>query len=187
MLAIVSVAVFSIVLCDQIESRLAFVAAQSAAPITPAPPLRASLLDQVAEVAKLFVETYPFPRNVSEATGALAGFVSAEPRDRPVKVSQDVSVEDGIEVDVIVRQESGETIAIELRTARSSEALATKMVLSKLRRIVSTGHLSGGVGLVLPNSYPSADAKQYRISVPHDDKEILIVSPWVPPQQVDHS
>jgi hypothetical protein len=164
LLAIVSVTVFSIVLCDQIESKIAFLAAQSTAPV--APLSAGSLLDQVVEVVRRFPESYdaavlPSPQATYERVeGALAGYLSAEFARHNVKVSQGVSVEGKFEVDVVVGSPDN-AIAIELKVVRHIIWPVLDQALLKLTKMTLSGHFSGGVALLL-----SADAHEYEVVEP---------------------
>jgi hypothetical protein len=187
LLAIVSVAVFAIVLCDQIESKLAFVAAQAAARAAPSTKLPdGSLLDQVAEIAKRFAEQYQFPQGgespprfiAEHVEGALGGFMAAELAAHGA-VSQGVSL-DNAEVDLVVKG-SSESIGIELKVTQSERAvlqahgsLLLRYGLRHIERLTKAGHVTGGVVLLL-----AAHKGSYEISFPGKagDANIRVVSP----------
>jgi len=178
LLAIVSVIVFSIVLCDQIENRLAFVAAQSTT--TPAVPLPTGrLLDQVAEVLKRFAESYSMPQTdlspqikYERVQGALAAFLGSELSGA---VIQNPFVGGVREMDALISA-SGEIIAIELKTPRRLRKDMVDHAVRWLDRVITSAVASGGVALMLP-----ADAKDYRIAdpdPPHHGIKLVIPQSW---------
>jgi hypothetical protein len=182
LLAIVSVTVFSIVLCDQIESKIAFLAAQSTAPTAPLP--AGSFLDQVAEVVRRFPESYlpsstpdrlPPQIGYERLEGALAGYLSAELSKHDMRVSQSVRV-DGIEVDAVV-ESVGEKIAIELKVMRRLLRPIVDQAVYRLMKMIESGHFLGGVALML-----SSDTRSYQIVEPvPGDNRIKLVSPQLRP------
>jgi hypothetical protein len=178
LLAIVSVTVFSIVLCDQIESKIAFIGAQSAAPVSSVP--EGGLLDQVVEIVRRFPETYGaasvstgLPSRVAyeRLEGALAGYLSAELSGRGVRVSQSVRVDGNFEVDAVA-ESAGESIAIELKVVKHGVPSVVEQALFRLTKMMESGHFSGGVALIL-----SADARTYDVVEPIPaNKKLKLVS-----------
>jgi hypothetical protein len=180
LLAIVSVTVFSIVLCDQIQSRLAFLAAQSTAPIIPLS--AGTLLDQVAEVVRRFSEDH-FPQFTVRAgripyeqlEGGLAGYLSAELAKHSMRVSQEVLLNGGVRGDIVVQSTSA-SIAIELKVVRQLLPTIMDQAIYRLTKIVESGKLSGGVALTL-----LVGAGSYEIVEPvRGDNRIKLILPTEP-------
>jgi hypothetical protein len=139
LLAIVSVTTFAIVLCDQIDSKIAFDAAASAPPLEEASAQENTLLlDLVTDRVALFAKTYTEPVGTPDSSrheyyrleGALAGFLSTD-----LKNITGVSVEQNMrfgssEADIVVSR-GGENVIIELSrmvSKLSSRALAHRAV-----------------------------------------------------------
>jgi hypothetical protein len=180
LLAIVSVSVFSIVLCDQIESKLAFLEAQSRVPQVPLP--SGSLLDQVAEVVRRFPDSYfaaatpndlPLQVAYERLEGALAGSWSTELSTHNMRVSQSVRVEGRFEIDIVVEHQ-GAAIAIELKIMRRFVRPVVDQAIHRLMRILASNHFSGGVALML-----SRGSREYTIEPVEVDERIKLVSPQV--------
>ncbi len=186
LLAIVSVTVFSIVLCDQIESKIAFIAAQSTAPA--APLSSGSLLDQVVEVVRRFPESESYPADVARipgrlslqttyerVEGAFAGYLSAEFARHKMSVLQRVRVNGKYEVDVVV-QSGSELIAIDLKVMRNFMRRVLDQTVLWLTKITESGHFSGAVALIF-----SADAHDYEVIEPiAGNNTIKVVVPQRP-------
>lgn len=122
LLAIVTVCVFSIVLCDQIASRLAFLATSTApVAISKAINKQDSLIELVASSVCSFASSGIISNSphtifwLHQVEGALAGYLYSELKnDVRIKISQDVPI-DGDEVDILV-QRSDEKIIIEIKS-----------------------------------------------------------------------
>jgi len=178
LLAIVSVTVFSIVLCDQIESKLAFLKAQASTPLHPLP--TGSLLDQVAVVMRRFLDSYPpaastpdrLPSRVAyeRLEGALAGYLSAELSAHNIRVSQSVRMED-FEVDIVV-ETHGEAIAIELKSVRRLLQPIVDQAVHRVTNIIASGKFSGGIVFAF-----SGDASAYEIQPVPSHSRIKLVLP----------
>jgi hypothetical protein len=133
LLAIVSVTVFAIVLCDQIESKIAFNSAAAATPATDlAAPQVASLLDLVTNAVLEFAGNHVDTKGPSRSPahdyyrleGELAGYLSAN-----------LSVLEGVDVvqnqrmssreaDVVVTKD-GKTVIVELKRTSASASVRT--------------------------------------------------------------
>lgn len=169
LLAVVSVTVFAIVLCDQIDSKLAFNAAQSTH--KPSPPELAystTLLELVASKVCVFAG---FEQGIVGLTdrptqdyfrleGALAGFLTSELVNyREVTVLQN-RVLGFHEVDILVER-GKERVAIELKLVRSGAAVG-KTVLAATQqafRLTLNPSVDGAVVFVF-----SPDAKAYSVT-----------------------
>lgn len=190
LVAIVSVAVFSIVLCDQIESKLAFLSAQAAASATPPTQLPAGdPLDQVAEVVKRFAESYKYPASarstplaaVQHVEGTLGGFLAAELSKLALTVKSNVMLGRNFEADLLV-QGVNERIVIELKLTRRPQAVVLEQALRHVERLIGVGHASGGIALLL-----LGDEREYGISVPNNvlSSKVRVVSPLSWPSNRD--
>ncbi|MGA7327938.1 MAG: hypothetical protein WBX25_26495 [Rhodomicrobium sp.] len=133
LLAIVTVTVFAIVLCDQIDSKIAFNIASSAPPATVSlSDNEAPLLELVTQKAVSFASTHideighthSPAHDYYRLEGALAGDVSAELANIPgVTVSQNKRFASR-EADVVV-EKGGQRVVIELKRTSSSTRLRT--------------------------------------------------------------
>jgi hypothetical protein len=187
LLAVVSVTVFSIVLCDQIQNKLAFLEGQSAAQTAPlVEPLAGSLLDQLAQISKSFAETYKPPKEdtYEHLEGALLGFLSGELSGRNVTIATNVILADGSEIDAIA-QTSAEKIGIEVKRIRVGLGRSTYIdsTIQNLDRKIKSANLSGGLAILIHSS-----ARDYQISPPKppfDSAIIKVVSPATRKQSGD--
>jgi hypothetical protein len=168
LLAIVSVTVFAIVLCDQIENKLAFIEARSTAPVTPLP--EASLLDQVAEAVRRFAKRYHagFAPGAARqrisyqaVQGGLAGYLSAEMSFLGAQVWEGGVGDLG--ADVVV--ESGHVaIAIELKLMVRLSQTSVGIAMNKLQAIVESNPFSGGILLTLVTGALGFSGVDYEIA-----------------------
>jgi hypothetical protein len=184
LVAIVSVTVFAIVLCDQIDSKLAFdvAAAGSAGPISGAEK-EGPLLDLVANKALSFAMDYidkaptVSPKDYYRLEGAFAGYLSAELNNVPgLAVAQNVRFA-GREADIVVERGS-EKIVVEIK--RTSSKNYAKAVASRAATQASVllheGDAVGGVALIY-----SVDAKSYEVTHAAGSlsDRVRIVAPYV--------
>lgn len=168
LLAIVSVTAFSIVLCDQIDSKLAFNAVASGATQgVPSIKHDLPLLDIVAEKTLSFAKEHvQLHRSGSPASdyyrleGALAGYLSVELANVPgVSVTQNKRVNRG-EIDVMVER-SGEAVVVELKQALSNKNIrtVTQMAIGRISAYLLESDIKGGVVLLY-----APDNRKYNVT-----------------------
>ena len=189
LLAIVSVAVFAIVLCDQIESKLAFFAAQSTAqPVSLQLLPTGDLLDKVVDAIKRFLESYePNPSASSgiviyaQTEGALAGSLSKELSIAGIKVVQN-DTRQKLEVD-IVAEGLGDTVAIELKVTRLPET-AFERALLRAKQLIREGSFAGVAVVIIVRG-----TKEYSVFTPTSlakDENIKVIFPTEHLQRITH-
>ena len=144
LLAIVSVSVFAIVLCDQIDGKLAFRSAVAETPAHNVPTeISGDLLDMLAEKIRDFSAQYTVPLNPSvsprhtyiQLEGALGGYLATEfSKISSVKVEQNAQI-GPYEADLVVSRQQ-DKIAIEIKLVRN----AASARLAFERAILQTSH-----------------------------------------------
>jgi hypothetical protein len=183
LLAIVTVTVFAIVLCDQIDGKLAFDAASSATPTTSPADKNAPLLELVAQKALSFASAHVDEADITHSPahdyyrleGALAGYISAELASTPgVNVVQKANFARG-EADIVVER-ANEKVVIELKRARSSVVSRNLIsrAISQVAQFLKYEDVVGAVVLVY-----STDKGSYEVESPNGGlKEVVrIIAP----------
>jgi hypothetical protein len=158
LLAIVTVTVFAIVLCDQIDSKIAFNVASSA-PSTTGSELddSAPLLELVTRKALSFARTHVDEighthspaHDYYRLEGALAGYISAELAGLPdVMVTQNKRFASS-EADVVVERK-GQRVIIELKRTSASTGLRTlsQRAITQAARYLHEADVIGAVVLI---------------------------------------
>ena len=158
LIAIVNVTVFAIVLCDQIDSKLAYnaAAAVSSSGVSDAD-RAASLLDLVSGKALAFAKghvddvgpTHSPAHDYYRLEGALAGYLAAELSGLPgITVTQNKRFS-SLEADIVVERE-GEKVVVELkRTSGSSSArVASQRAITQAALYLHEPTVVGAVALI---------------------------------------
>jgi hypothetical protein len=184
LLAIGSVTALAIVLCDQIDGKLASNAAEMAsAAIGEMIPNKGSLLDQIADGIMQFCENPTMFETLSgtqsnvysHLEGTLAGFLkSSLSENENVDVQQGARLQNLFETDILV-QNGDDKIAIEvkLQSRASSYPSAFERGILQLERILMLGELSGGVLVIY-----SPNARKYAVtSIPGRVRGLRVVAP----------
>jgi len=182
LLAIVSVTVFAIVLCDQIDSKIAFDAAAANAGKSSEPvSLGGSLLDQVADKLAVFAKIHIEGENTGQSAphdyyrleGALAGYLTTKFSNvEGISVTQHALMS-GYEADIVVSNGS-EKIVIELTRTRLRARVSylTQRAVAKVSRYLDASDVSGAAVLI----YNSTNTEQeYEIRTLADS--IKVVAP----------
>jgi hypothetical protein len=189
LVATVSVTVFAIVLCDQIDSKLAFnEAAASASGLVSGAEKEGPLLDLVTSKAVTFASEYVDNVGPSRSPahdyyrleGMLAGYLSAELAGIPgLTVTQNKVFAERSQADIVVERGS-EKVIVELKRTSSKQSVraTAQRAVTQASLYLHEAEVVGAVALVY-----SADARVYevtpaagalsdrvRIVSPHTDK-----------------
>lgn len=189
LVAIVSVTVFAIVLCDQIDGKLAFnaAAAGAAGSITGAEK-EGPLLDLVTRKAMAFASeyvdnvgpTHSPAHDYYRLEGTLAGYLAAELADVPdLTVTQNKAFSGRREADIVIERKA-EKVIVELKrtSSKQSARAAAQNAVTLASLYLHEADVVGAVALIY-----SSDARAYevtsamgalsdrvRIVAPHADK-----------------
>jgi hypothetical protein len=191
LLAIVSVAAFAIVLCDQIAAELVFALAAAQPALISAEDQRRPLLELVEDRALSFVNSHEEPaaastddnrspmRRAFEFEGALGGFLAAElSADEGVVVQTGVMVTTGtatrrLEADIVVTRGT-ERVVLELKRSQSRSVRNAKdAALGQVLHFLQVPDVTGAVVVVYSGSGVAYSA------IPADaplDERVRIVS-----------
>lgn len=181
LLAIVSVTVFAVVLCDQIESKIAFNVAAAAAPASPISKTeqRAPLLDLVTDKAMSFATTHVDTASSGRPgadyyrlEGSFTGYLSAELASIPGFVVKQNERLGGRVPDIVVERD-GEKVVLELKRAShwASIRSAVHDGVGKLTFYIRDPGVVGAVALIY-----SPDHRDYEVER-LEGPNIRIVSP----------
>lgn len=170
LLAIVSVTVFAVVLCDQIRGKLAFIAAQEQGEHLAAAGENAlPWPEQVREAVRRFavqVQTGKIPdvsfEDVIDVDEALAGFLSAEWPDR-----QDVSIEEAFHIiypdgssnfaDILVKSNDGEVVIETRDSSVSQDRVRLAKTVNYVNKLLAYPSVVGAVVLFTSKEYDYTD------------------------------
>jgi hypothetical protein len=184
LLAIVSVTAFAIVLCDQIDGKLAYNATKTATNPAELAVLTGSLLDQVAASISHFSKSstaagadfWARVRAYDNVRSSLAGFLTAEfSPNGELTVEQDSQLQ-GREADIVVST-SSEKIVVEVKTTRHVSGATRHMIDSGLLQADRYLELDGVTGAVLLIFSPEkADYAVFPVPGPHKHKLKIVAA-----------
>ncbi|MBY3489431.1 hypothetical protein [Rhizobium laguerreae] len=186
LLAIVTVSVFAIVLCDQIEGKLAYDEAAAAQSSTVVDEPSLPLLELVSQLVHTFAKDHldaglargsvhlRYPR----IEGSLAGFLSAELAKFP-----DISVTPNkrigrLEVDVLIERET-EKVVIELKHSAAERGYSRSIIERALNQVTRYIHELKASGAVILEYSPMAPMYEVEPG-PGELRDIVrIVAPYL--------